>query len=105
MATTRRLWRSSLEEAKGLLRPLFTQERVALSAALFLEGLLGPERQEGLRPIERLNTGLFIHRDDQSIFRGIQVKPYDISGFGNELRVGTHTPAALPTQAYAFFAQ
>lgn len=44
--TTGKLWRSSLEEAKGLLRPLFTQARVALSAGLFLEGLLGPERRK-----------------------------------------------------------
>lgn len=43
---TRKLWQTSLEEAKGLIRPLFTQERVALSAGLFLEGLLGPERRK-----------------------------------------------------------
>ena len=43
---TRKLWKSSFEEVKGLLRPLFTQERVALSAGLFMEGLLGPERRK-----------------------------------------------------------
>jgi len=46
IATTRQLWRSSLEEAKGMLRPLFSQERVAQSAGLFLEGLLGAERRK-----------------------------------------------------------
>ena len=43
---TEQLWLASLEEAQGLLRPLFAQERVALSAGLFLEGLLGPERRK-----------------------------------------------------------
>ncbi len=43
---TEQLWQASLEEAQGLLRPLFAQERVALSAGLFLEGLLGPERRK-----------------------------------------------------------
>ena len=43
---TRKVGRSSFEVVKGLLRPLFTQERVALSAGLFMEGLLGPERRK-----------------------------------------------------------
>jgi SRSO17 transposase len=40
------LWASSLREVKRRIRPLFTQERVAVSAALFLDGLLGPERRK-----------------------------------------------------------
>ena len=40
------LWVSSLGEVKQRLRPLFSQERVAASAALFLDGLLGPERRK-----------------------------------------------------------
>jgi SRSO17 transposase len=40
------LWASSLREVKRRLRPLFTQERVAASAGLFLDGLLGPERRK-----------------------------------------------------------
>jgi SRSO17 transposase len=40
------LWASSLREVKRRLRPLFTQERVAVSAGLFLDGLLGPERRK-----------------------------------------------------------
>src|SRR5436305_8441718 len=39
------LWASSLREVKRRIRPLFTQERVAVSAGLFLDGLLGPERR------------------------------------------------------------
>ena len=35
------LWASSLREMKARMRPLFTQERVAASAGLFLDGLLG----------------------------------------------------------------
>src|SRR3954467_9239925 len=38
------LWAVSLREVKRRMRPLFTRERVAVSAGLFLDGLLGPER-------------------------------------------------------------
>src|SRR5436853_1382810 len=37
------LWASLLREAKRRIRPLFTQERVAISAGQFLDGLLGSE--------------------------------------------------------------
>ncbi len=40
------LWAWSLREVKRRIRPLFTQERVAVSAGLFLDGLLGPERRK-----------------------------------------------------------
>ena len=43
---TLELWALSLREAKARMRPLFAQERVALSAGLFLDGLLGPERRK-----------------------------------------------------------
>ncbi len=46
MEATLELWASSLREAKSRLCPLFTQERVAASACLFLDGLLGPERRK-----------------------------------------------------------
>jgi SRSO17 transposase len=44
--TVLELWVSSLRDAKARIRPLFTQERVAASAGLFLDGLLGPERRK-----------------------------------------------------------
>src|SRR3984957_16637668 len=44
--TTLELWASSLREVKARIRPLFTQERVAISAGLFLDGLLGEERRK-----------------------------------------------------------
>src|SRR5437764_13445403 len=40
------LWAGPLREAKRRIRPRFTQERVAVSAGLFLGGLLGPERRK-----------------------------------------------------------
>jgi SRSO17 transposase len=43
---TLELWARSLGDVKGRLRPLFTQERVAASAGLFLDGLLGEERRK-----------------------------------------------------------
>ncbi len=46
MEATLELWASSLREVKGRIRPLFTQERVAQSAGLFLDGLLGTERRK-----------------------------------------------------------
>src|ERR671912_406875 len=39
-------WASSLRDAKGRIRPLFQQERMAASAGLFLDALLGPERRK-----------------------------------------------------------
>jgi hypothetical protein len=38
---TLELWAASLRKVKARMRPLFTQERVAASAGLFLDGLLG----------------------------------------------------------------
>lgn len=43
MEDTLTLWASSLREAKQRIRPLFTQERVAASAARFLDSLLSNE--------------------------------------------------------------
>src|SRR4051812_8236717 len=40
------LWASALREVKRRIRPLFTQERVAVSAGLVLRGLLGPRRRK-----------------------------------------------------------
>lgn len=44
--TTLELWASSLWDVKARIRPLFTRERVAVSAGLFLDGLLGAERRK-----------------------------------------------------------
>jgi len=43
---TLELWASSLRDVKARLRPLFRQERMAASAGLFLDALLGPERRK-----------------------------------------------------------
>jgi len=43
---TLELWASSLRGVKDRIRPLFTQDRVATSAGLFLDGLLGAERRK-----------------------------------------------------------
>ena len=37
---------ASLREIKQRIRPLFTQERVAKNAGLFVEGLLGDEQRK-----------------------------------------------------------
>jgi len=44
--TALELWASALREVKARMRPLFVQERMARSAGLFLDGLLGPERRK-----------------------------------------------------------
>src|SRR5208282_4994710 len=44
--TTLELWASSLRDVKVRMRPLFGQERVAASAGLFLDGLLGNEQRK-----------------------------------------------------------
>ena len=41
--TTLGLWASLLRDVKARIRPLFRQERVAVSAGKFLDGLLGNE--------------------------------------------------------------
>jgi SRSO17 transposase len=43
---TLELWASSLRDVKGRIKPLFQQERMAASAGLFLDALLGPERRK-----------------------------------------------------------
>src|SRR3954462_34455 len=43
---TLELWAASLREVKARMRPLFTQKRVAASAGLFLDELLGQERRK-----------------------------------------------------------
>jgi SRSO17 transposase len=40
---TLELWAQSLRDVKRRIRPLFTQQRVAVSAERFLDGLLGEE--------------------------------------------------------------
>jgi SRSO17 transposase len=40
------LWAASLQDVKGRIRPLFSQVRMAVSAGLFLDALLGPERRK-----------------------------------------------------------
>jgi len=44
--TTLELWASSLRNIKSRIGPLFTQDRVAASAGLLLDGLLGDERRK-----------------------------------------------------------
>lgn len=44
--TTLELWASSLRDVKARMQGLFTQDRVAASANLFLDGLLGNERRK-----------------------------------------------------------
>ncbi len=43
---TLELWASTLRDVKGRIRPVFCQERMATSAGLFLDALLGPERRK-----------------------------------------------------------
>src|SRR5665213_3503807 len=54
--TTLELWASSLREIKARMRPLFTQERVAGSEGLFLDGLLGAERRKTGLPPEKWSS-------------------------------------------------
>jgi SRSO17 transposase len=44
--TALELWAFSLRDVKARIRPLFQQDRMAASAALFLDALLGPERRK-----------------------------------------------------------
>src|SRR5947209_20470097 len=44
--STLELWASSLRDVKERIRPLFQQERIATSAGLFVDALLGSERRK-----------------------------------------------------------
>jgi SRSO17 transposase len=44
--TVLELWASCLRDVKARMRPLFTQDRVAASAGLFVDGLLSAERRK-----------------------------------------------------------
>ena len=44
--TTLDLWACALRDVRSRMRPLFTQERVAAFAGLFLDGLLGTEQRK-----------------------------------------------------------
>jgi hypothetical protein len=46
IVTTLELWASSLRNIKSRIGPLFTQDRVAASAGLLLEGLLRDKRRK-----------------------------------------------------------
>ncbi len=60
--TTLELWASALREVKARMRPLFLQERMARSAGLFLDGLLGPERRKTgwMRPRDEKNATVML---------------------------------------------
>ena len=64
---TLELWASSLRDVKGRIRPLFSQERVAGSAGLFLDGLLGNERGLPLGQHEDLRRQLDTARDRSDV--------------------------------------
>ena len=53
LEATVEMWASSLREVKSRIKPLFGQQRMAVSAGLFLDALLGPEpRKTGWRRAE-----------------------------------------------------
>jgi hypothetical protein len=45
------------------------------------------KRQNGLRPIQRLNLTLFVYAQHHRLIRRIRVQPSNISEFGNEVRI------------------
>ena len=61
---TLELWTSSLREVRARMRPLFTQERVTVSAGQFLDGLL--DRQSGVQ-----STTLVLKVDRESVADGL----------------------------------
>ena len=86
------LWAASLREAKRRIRPLFTQNRVAMSAGQFLDALLGNEpRKTGWMRAEAAGDGgpwrqqalLGRGRWDADALRDI-VRDYVIEHLGDE---------------------
>jgi signal transduction histidine kinase len=77
---TLELWASSLREVKARLRPLFTQERVAASANLFLDVI----RRGRLTPV--WGTGLAGIRERAAMFGGCVAMESTLAG-GTRLSV------------------
>jgi len=53
------------------------QQRLGAMANVFVgpgARLLGTQRQQGLGPIQRLNTGLFVHAQHECILRWVQIQ-------------------------------
>ena len=72
--TTLELWASSLRDVKARMGGLFTQERVAASAGLFLDELLGNERRKTgwMRAERRVIRG---HGDSRRSLAGVGGMP------------------------------
>ena len=66
--TKLKLWASSLRDVKARIRPLFRQARVAASAGLFLDGLLGLRIK---RPLLHQKIVIFRMHDDGIGRRGL----------------------------------
>jgi hypothetical protein len=64
-------------------------EPVALGAA-------GRKRQNGVEPVQRLNGGLLVYRNDGRMLGQIQIQTDDVSGFGFE--IGESIPPARLTR-------
>src|SRR5712675_453805 len=98
---TLELWALSLREVKSRMRPLFAQERAALNAGLFVDGLLGDERRKtgwmrapGLRTTRPDATRLHRHMS-------VPVSLYALSKAASSAGVGLPAPVAALTMPLA----
>src|SRR6266581_3219412 len=57
-----------------------------------------PHRQHRLRAFQRLNLALFIYTQNHSIFRWIQVQPYNIAYFLYKKWIGRELEMLLPVR-------
>src|SRR5260370_28033134 len=51
-----------------------------------------------LRPLQRLNVGLLIHAEHQSVLGRVQIEPNHINRFASALRIGAYTPTLPASQ-------
>ncbi|HSB68840.1 MAG TPA: hypothetical protein VLT62_05870 [Candidatus Methylomirabilis sp.] len=51
-------------------------------------GLPGAQRQQGLRPVQRLDPRLLIDAEHQGILRRVQVQADDVEELGLEVGIG-----------------
>jgi len=57
-----------------------------------------PQRQHRLHKVQRLNSALFIHAQNHSVFRGMQVQPYNISHFLDKKWIVRELELSLPVR-------
>jgi len=91
--------RFTYDGSAGGIQSRIQRER---SVAVVLEsvpfGSTGRKRQNRVESVERLNGGLFVHTEDHSMGRGLEIKAENLGRFALKIRIRTQFVAAQPVR-------